>query len=260
MSLLFIQDKRDECDRLIKNISNTLSTILSGFLENISLETQDFNELMKLIRDNYTQLSPQFRSEFLISDCNICIKIRNVIYHQTPTTIDFLNRSIASLIKCQKAFGIQSPIVDLRILACKTCNTTITRTAQPTIRFRDMENNRERITRTYDVQSWVVANDNNQNASRDNTWYDGWVWTYTYCGECRRQNRLTHLGFRLDWAPEDRIDLTTHTIRYNLQRQAMVVINNNDGRVRDLTHVVSDGEVRRHRYALYEKQLRETPE
>ena len=114
------------------------------------------------------------------------------------------------------------------------------------------------ITRTYDVQSWSVANDNNEIATRDTKWYDGWVSTYTYCGECRRQHTLTCLGFRFDWAPEDRIDLTENTIRYNLQRQAMIVVNNNTGVVNDLTHVVSDGEVKRHRYALYEHQLRET--
>jgi len=257
---LIIQDKRSECDRLINNISKTLPGVLSGLLQNINLKSQDFSELMKLIRDNYVRIQPNFLWEFLQSDINMCIKIRNILYHQNDTTIALLNRAILSLNKCHKAFGIQSPIIPLRILACKKCGSTITRTAQPTITFKNLLNTNERITRTYDVQSWSVANDNNEVASRENTWYDGWVWTYTYCGECRRQNQLTCLGCRFDWAPEDRINLTTHTIRYVLQRQAMVVADNTTGVMRDLTHVVSDGEVRRHRYALYENQLREIPE
>ena len=190
----------------------------------------------------------------------MCMRIRNIIYHQNTTTIAYLNRAIRSLNKCQKAFGIRSAIIPLRVLACKYCGTTITRTAQPTITFKDLENTNQRITRTYDVQSWAVANDNNEVATRENTWYDGWVWTHTYCGECRRQNQLTRLGFRFDWAPEDRVDLQTHTIRYVLLRQAMVVIDNATGEMRDLTHVVSDGEVRRHRYALMEHNLQELPE
>jgi hypothetical protein len=253
MSIL-IQDKRDECDRLINNISRILClkpTILSGFLLDANLANRDFNELMKLIHDNYTQIQPYLLSEFLLTDIDICREVRNKIYHQDYTNINFLNNAILSLNKCHKAFGIQSPLIPLRILACKTCDTTITRTAQPTIKFKNME-----ITRTYDVQSWVVANDTNETASRENTFYDGWVSTYTYCAECRKQNILTCLGFRFDWAPEDRIDLTKNTIRYNLQRQAMIVINNT-GIINDLTHIVSDGKVRRHLYGLYENQLRE---
>lgn len=258
MSSLIIQDKRDECDRLINNISRVLylrPTILSGFLLDPNLANRDFNELMQLIKDNYTQIQPHLLSEFLVSDTEICREVRNKIYHQDYTNLNFLNHAILSLNKCHKAFGIQSPLIPLRILACKTCGTTITRTAQPAIKIKDME-----ITRTYDVQSWVVANDTNETASRDTTWYDGWVSTHTYCAECSKQNILTCLGFRLDWAPEDRIDLTVNTVRYNLQRQAMIVINNTTGVVNDLTHIVSDGEVKRHRYALYERELRVVPE
>ena len=258
MSSLILQDKRDECDRLINNISRILylnPTILSGFLLDPNLANQDFNELMQLIKDNYTKIYPHLLSEFLLSDIDICREVRNKIYHQEYPNLKFLNNAILSLNKCHKAFGIQSPLIPLRILACKTCGTTITRTAQPTLKITEQS-----ITRTYDVQSWSVANDNNEIATRDTKWYDGWVSTYTYCGECRRQHTLTCLGFRFDWAPEDRIDLTENTIRYNLQRQAMIVINNTTGVVNDLTHIVSDGEVKRHRYALYERELIEVPE
>jgi hypothetical protein len=258
MSSLITQDKRDECDRLINNISRVLylrPTILSGFLLDTNLANRDFNELMQLIKDNYTQIQPHLLSEFLVSDTEICREVRNKIYHQDDTNLNFLNHAILSLNKCHKAFGIQSPLIPLRILACKKCETTITRTAQPTIKIKDME-----ITRTYDVQSWVVANNTNETASRNTAWYDGWVSTHTYCAECSRQNILTCLGFRFDWAPEDRIDLTENTIKYNLEKQAMIVVNNKNGSVSDLTHVVSDGEVRRHRYALYQRELIEIVE
>ena len=249
------QDKRDECDRLIKNLHTSLPSFLSGQLHNINLESLDFSQLMKLVRDNYVLVQPAFLSDFLQADIRNCLEIRNKLYHQSPTTIAFLNRAILSLYRCQKAFGIQSPVVPLRVLACKECGTMITRTGQPTVTFHDLVGQRQRVTRTYDVQSWSVANDNTETASRENTWFDGWVWTYTYCGECRRQERLTCLGFRFDWAPEDRVNLVTHTIRYSLPKQAMVVVDNQTGEVRDLTHVVSDGKVRRHRYALYEHAL-----
>lgn len=253
---IVIQDKRDECDRVINNISSSLPAILSTQLHLQSLTSQDFSQLMKLIRDNYTQVHPHLLSEFNIDDINKCIKIRNILYHQNITSPQFLTNAISSLYKCQKAFGIQSALVPIRVLACKKCDTTITRSAQPTVVFKDTANINQRITRTYDVQSWVVANDNTEFATRENTWYPGWVRTYTYCAECRRQNIITRIGFRYDWAPEDRIDLNICRVRYMLERQAMVVVYP-DGSIRDLIHVVSDGEVKRHRYALYEKELKE---
>ena len=249
-----VQEKRDECDRVINNISSSLPAILSTYLHLQSLTSQDFSQLMKLLRDNYAQVQPQLLSEFLVDDINKCIKIRNILYHQNITSPQFLNNAIIALYKCQKAFGIQSALVPIRVLACKKCGTTITRSAQPTVVFKDTANINQRITRTYDVQSWVVANDTMEIATRENTWYPGWVRTYTYCAECRRNNTITCLGFRYDWAPEDRVNLNTCRIRYMLERQAMVVVYL-DGTIRDLIHVVSDGEVKRHRYALYEKEL-----
>ena len=183
---IVIQDKRDECDRVINNISSSLPAILSTQLHLQSLTSQDFSQLMKLIRDNYTQVHPHLLSEFNIDDINKCIKIRNILYHQNITSPQFLTNAISSLYKCQKAFGIQSALVPIRVLACKKCDTTITRSAQPTVVFKDTANINQRITRTYDVQSWVVANDNTEFATRENTWYPGWVRTYTYCAECRR--------------------------------------------------------------------------
>lgn len=255
---IIIQDKRNECDRVIKNISLRLPAILSTHLHLQHLTRQDFSQLMKLIKDNYTQVQSHLLSEFLIDDINKCIKIRNILYHQNSTSPQFLNNAIISLYKCQKAFGIQSALVPIRVLACKKCGTTITRSAQPTVMFKDAANKHQRITRTYDVQSYVVADITTEFASRDNTWYPGWVWTYTYCSGCSRRNILTCIGFRFDWAPEDRINLNTCKIRYMLERQAMVVVYP-DGSIRDLIHVVSDGEVKRHRYALYEKELTEVP-
>jgi hypothetical protein len=70
------------------------------------------------------------------------------------------------------------------------------------------------------------------------------------------KNIYTNIGLRFDWAPEDRIDLTVTPVTYLLDRQAMVVTYP-DGSIHDLTHVVSDGEVRRHHYVLYEKELLE---
>ena len=240
------------------NIHNTLPFILGNLLHNIALPQMDFADLMRMIQSNYPTIQPHLLSQYTPNDIKNSIKIRNIIAHQNPTSIDFLNHAIDSLKNCQKAFGIQSAAVPLRVLACKKCGTTITRTAQPSVRFRDLAGNKQKITRTYDVQSWVVANDNNEFAHRENTWYPGWVWTYTYCATCRQNNVITCLGFRFDWAPEDRIDLNTCRIRYSLPHQAMIVQYPN-GQVRDLTHVVSDGEVRRHRYALYEKALHQAP-
>ena len=253
---ILLEEKRNECQRLINNIGKSLPAILSTQLH-VNFTSQDFTQLMILIRENYTQL--QFLSEFHLGDIKRCITIRNILAHQTPTSIENLTKSIESLKKGQAAFGIQSALITLRVLACKKCGSVITRTAQPTVRFKDMAGQRQRITRTYDVQSWSVANTPGELASRENTWYPGWVWTYTYCATCRQMNEITPLGFRFDWAPEDRINLDTCELRYFLPRQAMIVQYPN-GTIKDLTHVVSDGEVRRHRYALYESALREVDE
>jgi hypothetical protein len=257
MSIL-LQEKRNECQRLINNISNFLPSILSTHLHNLNLSNQDFLVLMKLVKDNFHVVEPHLISPFDQNDIQNCMKIRNILAHNTTTSMDFLNHSIESLKRCQSAFGIQSALVPLRILACKTCGSTITRTAQPSVQFKDLAGNKQRVTRTYDVQVYMVANETGELARRDNTWFPGWIWTYTYCGQCRRNNVITPLGFRYDWAPEDRIDLNTCEVYYSLPHQAMVVEYPN-GHVRDLTHVVSDGEVRRHRYALFENRLRQAP-
>lgn len=256
MTSLVIQDKRNECDRLIKCISSELPAILSKILgENV--EAQDFSILMTTIRKNSAKIKPH--GEFTKKDIKACKDARNSIYHQEAMALEELDTAMQALYKCQRIFGIQSPIVPLRVLACKTCKTVITRTAQPTVEFLDLSSNTQKITRAYDVQVWTVANHKNETASRENTWYDGWVWTYTYCAKCREQDIISPLGFRFDWAPEDRVDLTTNKIRYDLGRQAMVVVNTS-GVIRDLTHVVSDGDVKRHRYALLETRLIEISE
>ena len=255
MSMVQELEKKNECERLIKNISQGLPKFLSTHLQ-INLTTQDFLELIKLIQDNFDRLKPHFQGVVLPSDMKVCKKIRNILAHQNKTNIDFLNHAVTVLNACQKAFGITSATVLLRVLACKKCRTVITRTAQPSLNFKDSDGKRHKTARTYDVQSWVVANQRGELAKREGTWYPGWVSTTTYCGTCRMRNIYTNIGLRFDWAPEDRIDLTVTPITYLLDRQAMVVTYP-DGSIRDLTHVVSDGEVRRHRYVLYEKELLE---
>lgn len=252
---ILLEEKRNECQRLINNIGKSLPAILSNQLH-VNFTSQDFTQLMVLIRENFAEVQPHLLSELDLGDIKRCIKIRNILAHQTPTSIENLNNAIESLKRCQASFGIQSAIVPLRVLACRKCGTCITRTAQPTVHFRDLAGQRQRVTRTYDVQSWSVANTSGELARRENTWYPGWVWTYTYCATCRQNNEITPLGFRFDWAPEDRINLNACQIHYLLARQAMIVVYP-DGTIKDLTHVVSDGEVRRHRYALYESALRE---
>ncbi len=258
MSLL-ISDKRNECNRLIENISKALPPLLTPILELESLAGQDFLAMLKLIRTNYTRIQPHLRCNFRLGDIERCIRIRNILYHQNATNIHTLNRCLSSLTMCQKAFGIQSALVPLRIMACKQCGTCITRTAQPTVSFKDAAGEVQKITRSYDVQVYTVGNGIGDTASRENSWYPGWVWTYTYCAGCLREGKRHCLGYRFDWAPEDRVNLDTCRIRYVNAKQAMV-IEFPDGTVKDLTHVVSDGEVRRHRYALFESKLMEIHE
>jgi hypothetical protein len=45
-------------------------------------------------------------------------------------------------------------------------------------------------------------------------------------------------------------------VRYVLADQATIVTYT-DGRTKDLTHVVSDGKIRRHFYTFYENKMRE---
>lgn len=237
---------------MIQTISKELPSKLSNVLH-MSFASQDFNELMKFIRDNFATLTMNFQGAFTLNDIKHCLKIRNILAHQVSTSISYLNVAISSLRRCQKAFGIQSSLVPLRVLSCKNCNQVITRTAQPHVTYRDVAGNKEKVTRTYDVQSWVVGNVPGEHATRENTWYPNWIWTRTFCSQCH-----VHIGYRFDWAPEDRVDLSTCRVTYNLPRQAMIVTYA-DGTIKDLTHVVSDGEVRRHRYGLYERTLVEIP-
>jgi len=255
MNSIPLQEKANECQRMIRNISQELPSKLSALVQPFNLKGQDFNTLLKFIKENYSTLQPQFQANFSQNDVNVCIDVRNKLSHQVNTQIHFLNRALHSLRQCQKAFGIQSALVPLRVLACKTCDQVITRTAQPSVTYKNLAGQNEKVTRTYDVQSWVVGNAPADHASRENTWYPGWVWTRTFCSQCH-----THIGYRFDWAPEDRVDLTNSRITYNLNPRQAMIVTYADGTVKDLTHVVSDGEVRRHRYGLLEKTLREVPQ
>lgn len=257
MSFL-IQEKRNECQRLIDNISRSLPGILSPHLPNLNL-TQDFLVLMKNLKENLEVIIPHLTTHFNSYDIERCIKIRNDLAHQNETSEGSLKLSIETLKRCQRAFGIQSPVVPLRVLACKVCGSTITRTAQPTVPLRDLAWQNQQVTRTYDVQVYMVAHRPGELASRENTWFPGWIRSYTYCGGCADNNVKTHLGYRLDWAPEDLIDLSTCEVYYSSPHQAMVVKYPN-GRIQDLTHVASIGEVRRHRYAFLENHLRQVPD
>jgi hypothetical protein len=254
MNSLPIQEKTNECKRMIDNISRFLPVKLAPMLHLEGLQNHDFVHLMRLIRDNFTAVQPQLHGPLNREDIRICMDIRHKVSHQVNTTIGYLNNALNSLRRCQKAFQIQSALVQLRVMACKTCGQVITRTAQPPSTFTDTEGEKQRVTRTYDVQSWVVGNAPLENASRENTWYPGWIWTRTFCSQCH-----THIGFRFDWAPEDRVDLTQVNVRYNLNPHQAMIVTYPDGTVKDLTHVVSDGEVRRHRYGLYFNKLRAIP-
>lgn len=252
MDSIPFQEKSHECLRMIRNISAQLPSKLAALLHLQSLASQDFNELMKLIRDNYGMLEMLFQAPFSRQDLKNCQTIRHILAHQSNTSLHFLNVALQSLRNCQKAFGIHSALVPLRVMACRLCGQVITRTAQPSVTYTDLAGNKQKVTRTYDVQSWVVGNVVGEHASRENTWYPGWVWTRTACSQCNN-----HIGYRFDWAPEDRVNLNEVTVTYNLNPRQAMIVTYPDGTVKDLTHVVSDGEVRRHRYGLFERALRE---
>jgi hypothetical protein len=254
-SPIIIQEKKDECNRIINNISEKLRPILAALLGLESLNSSDFNTLLYLVKDNYNRLTRHFHVPFSYADVCSCIDLRNKVAHQDATSIRYLKKGIQVLNRCQAAFNIQSSLVPLRLLACKVCGTTTTRTAQPTITF--ISNNQPiKTSRTYDVQVYTVANDREEICKREDSWYDGWIWHTTYCGPCRQAGTLTKIGRRYDWAPEDRINLSECEVRYVLANQAAMVTYHNET-VKDLTHVVSDGKIRRHFYTLYENKMRE---
>jgi hypothetical protein len=252
MTSIPIQEKSQECQRIITNISTHLPTKLAILLHLQSLGDHDFIVLMKLVKGNFHQIQGSLEGPLTLQNIKNCIDIRHCLSHQRRTTIAYLNVALQSLRLCQKAFGIQSALIPLRILACRTCDQVITRTAQPSTQFNDLAGRKQKVTRTYDVQSWVVGNVPGEIASRENAWYPGWVWTRTACSRCH-----SYIGYRFDWAPEDRVDLTQVTLTYNLNPRQAMIVTYPDGTIKDLTHVVSDGEVRRHRYGLFESALRE---
>jgi hypothetical protein len=252
MTSIPIQEKSQECQRIITNISRHLPAKLATLLHLQSLEEHDFIAQMKLVRGNFQMLAGTLQGPLTLQDIKHCMKIRHTLSHQQTTSISYLNRALHSLRLCQKAFGIQSALIPLRVLACRTCDQVITRTAQPSTQFKDIAGQKQKVTRTYDVQSWVIGNVPGELASRENAWYPGWVSTRTACSRCH-----SHIGYRFDWAPEDRVDLTQVTITYNLNPRQAMIVTYPDGTIKDLTHVVSDGEVRRHRYGLFESALRE---
>lgn len=254
MSSIPIQEKSQECQRLIQNISQHLAYKVSPMLNNLNLTSQDFNELIKLVRDNYSTIQPHLEVPLSPRDIRNCLKIRNILAHNQNTSIQYLNECLQSLRQCQKAFRIQSALVPLRVMACKICNQVITRTAQPSVTYKNEHGQKQKVTRTYDVQSWVVGNVPGELATREGSWYPGWVKNRTFCSQCN-----SHIGYRFDWAPEDRVDLNEVRITYNLNPRQAMIVTYPDGTVKDLTHVVSDGEVRRHRYGLYENKLRVVP-
>lgn len=254
MNDISIKEKSNECRRMMDNISSQLRSKLTPLVHQLNFSGQDFSMLLKFISDNYAVIQPHFQTHFTQADIKHCIKIRNILSHNGQTSIAYLNTALRALRQCQKAFGIQSALIPLRVLACRTCGQVITRTAQPTVTYKNLAGENEKVTRTYDVQVYAVGNQPGELASRENTWYPGWIWTRTYCSHCH-----THIGFRFDWAPEDRVDLHLVNIRYNLNPHQAMIVTYPNGTIKDLTHVVSDGEVRRHRYGLLEKTLREIP-
>jgi hypothetical protein len=249
------EEKRQECFRLMENTYKGLLVKLEEKGIKLSAaDKDDFCSLMKVVRDNLSVIEDSMFVKLTSQDLRLCIRIRHVIAHQKTIGFGFLNEAIDTLKKCQAAFGITSPVVPLRIMSCRRCGAEITRTAQPTVSFRDCGGNKQLITRAYDVHPWTVANMRGEMASRENTWYHGWVWTYTFCATCHSAGKLNRIGFRFDWAPEDRVDLRKDKVYYDNDKATMVV-EDSEGKVHDLTHVVSDGVLRRHRYALFEKAL-----
>lgn len=251
------EEKKAECNRLMQNIHSCLCDILDKFISLSKIDKKDFITIMNAVKENYTSIisNEQFKT-LKLGDVELSLKVRHSIAHQRKISTNLLNSGIDALKRCQLAFGIKSPVVPLRVLACRRCKQVVTRTAQPTVRFTDLAGNRQLVTRAADVQVYMVANDCKDGVSRENTWYPGWVWSYVFCGGCRANGVLTRIGFRFDWAPEDRVDLNVCKVRYDRDRQAMVV-EQSDGSIKDLTHVVSDGIIRRHNYVFFNGRLLE---
>lgn len=265
---MFRSEKKAECERLIRLIADQLPSTLES--KGFSLDRSnpiDFQTVLKYIgsKENRTQIATLFNTDFPLvkpgkrknehghgipnNKISDCLQIRNCIAHNKPCTEDELENGICVLKECCKVFGLRSDVVPLRILACNSCKTVITRTAQPSFETEGHSGTIIKLCRTYDVQVYSVGNVPGERAMRDDEWYAGWVWTKTYCGTCKQW-----IGYRFDWAPEDRVDLDTSSIVYSKEKQAMVVVYT-DGTERDLTHVVSDGEVRRHRYGFLDSKL-----
>ena len=250
-----LQEKKAECNRLIQNIHKCLCVKLGNIMSLSKANKEDFVSILTVVKHNYSLIAEQF-TELKKEDVETCLRIRHMIAHQSKVGAGMLDNGINALTRCQLAFGIKSPVVPLRVMACRECKQVMTRTAQPTVEFADTAGSLQSVTRAADVQVYMVANKTHADCivSRENTWYPGWVWSYTYCGECVRKGVKTIIGFRFDWAPEDRLDLSVSEVRYNKERQAMVVVEK-DGTIRDLTHVVSDGIIRRHNYVFFERSL-----
>ena len=262
-----------ECERLIRMVANKLPSILeSKGYELDKTNPIDFQMIMKYIGSKEIQhkISKEFNTNFTIVEpgkskrrpnrdghgipntkVSDCLEIRNIVAHNLSCTQDDLDKGLSVLKECCKVFSIQSDVVPLRVLACKSCKNIITRTAQPCYETEGLSGTTIKLCRTYDVQVYSVGNIPGELATRYNAWYPGWVMTQTFCSKCSRK-----IGYRFDWAPEDRVDLETCNVLYSKEKQAMVVVTN-DGKEQDLTHVVSDGEVRRHRYGLIESELEE---
>jgi hypothetical protein len=247
--------KKDEVRRIYETIQEKLFSLIKVYLPEGTIETKDFCTLMGYIttlRKRIPYLNEKFNAHTLGDIRNI----RNDIAHNNPSTEKELNKSIRLLTKFRDFFGIKPTIVPLRVMACKHCNTIITRTAQPTKKHTDLSGTELNICRTYDVQSGVVGGytDMRGEASRENTWYDSWIWTYTICAKCYKNGRVVCLGFRFDWAPEELVDLSTCKVKYMLEQESMVVMGT-AGSITDLTHIVSDGKIRHHHYGLFEREL-----
>ena len=254
---LTYKDSQEEAERLLKALSQTLPERLGTLLGRPPIGTNDILNLLKYLKDNYKQLQAIGVRGFDFNDVCHAHHIRNKLYHQEGLALDRLRQGVEGLHRIMNTFKIQTPYVPLRVLRCRLCKAIVTRTAQPTVMKTDMSGIIHRVARCYDVQVYSVANRTGEVASIDNTWYDGYVWTYQYCAKCLTDSgRLTLLGFRFDWAPADRINHATSKIVYDRTRQAMVLESDGGMKV-DLTHLVSDGQIRRHRYAFYERSLEE---
>jgi len=248
-----LQEKKAECNRLIQNIHKCLCVKMGRIMSLSKADKNDFVSILTVVKHKFSFIEGQF-TELKKEDVETCLKVRHMIAHQSNVGAGMLDNGINALTRCQLAFGIKSPVVPLRVMACKECRQVLTRTAQPTVEFADTAGCRHSVTRAADVQVYMVANDTSTDCivSRENTWYPGWVCSDNYCAGCLRKGVLTIIGLRFDWAPEDRLDLSVSKVRYQKERQAMVVVEK-DGTIRDLTHVVSDGIIRRHNYVFFER-------